>query len=550
MLARIGKSASRLRWRPYARPLLALAALLALAGFALYQPLRLWLLGERRYDAAAMREWVEEARVFRDTLPEMARAYLQALDHAGDVDPDRDPELLLEAGAIEENLRSLGDPPSKMYPGQLPLFPIIYRMVLTFDRAGKEPYAIAWDSELPRYPTQFQTLLHDFDPRIHLTMQYQVHAYNRRQHDEQVAARRFRWVGILAAGGLLLAGIWIYLVQRQERERSFAEAGAKTMLEEAKQRGLEEELRRREAEQKQEQTQRQLLEQQLAREEAERQAWELKSSLFANIGIMAGSYAHNIKNLLVRPNDLLHRCLESDGVSTEQSQMLEEVRHTLGTVTQRLQEILRTVSRDPSKSEPIRLDLNLVTGELSRTWQSLARERWKLQLDVVLAAEPLWIEMDASQLQQALENLLFNARDAVAEMRGLRQASVRQNTALNSSERKSALIAAAGWVGNIVLRTFRENRWAVLEVQDDGVGMADEVRQRCTEPHFSTKRNNALFEGNATGMGLGLSFVSAILKIHGASLEIESGPLQGALFRVRFPLAGEPTTKSREPREN
>ena len=164
MLARIGKSAARLHWRPYTRPLLALAALLALAGLALYQPLRVWLLGERRYDAAAMREWVEEARVFRDTLPEMARHYLQALDHAGDIDPDRDPELLLEAGAIEENLRSLGDPPSKMYPGQLPLFPIIYRMVLTFDRPGKEPYEIAWDSELPRYPTQFQTLFHDFDP--------------------------------------------------------------------------------------------------------------------------------------------------------------------------------------------------------------------------------------------------------------------------------------------------------------------------------------------------------------------------------------------------
>src|SRR5258708_5651409 len=168
-----------------------------------------------------MREWVEEARVFRDTLPEMARAYLRALDKAGDVDPERDPELLLEAGAIEENLRSLGDPPSKMYPGQLPLFPIIYRMELKFDRVGKEPDSIAWDSELPRHPTQFQTLHHDFDPRIHLMLQFQVHAYNRRQHDEQVAARRFRWIAILATGGVLLAAIWIYLVQRQERERQF-----------------------------------------------------------------------------------------------------------------------------------------------------------------------------------------------------------------------------------------------------------------------------------------------------------------------------------------
>ena len=539
MPASIGKSASRLPWRPYARPLLVLATLLALAGTALYQPIRVWLLGERRYDAAAMREWVEEARVFRDTLPEMARTYLRALDLAGEVDPNRDPELLLEAGAIEENLRSLGDPLSKMYPGQLPLFPIIYRMVLVFDRVGKDPYTIAWDSELPRYPTQFQTLTHDFDPRIHLTVQYQVHAYNRRQHDEQVAARRFRWIAMLAAGGVLLASFWIYFVQRKERERQTAEAGARNLLEAAKQRGLEEELRRREAEQKQEQTQRQLLEQQLAREEAERQAWELKSSLFANIGIMAGSYAHNIKNLLVRPNDLLHRCLESDGMSTDQSRMLEEVRHTLGTVTQRLQEILRTVSRDPSKSEPVRLDLNVVTAELGRSWHELARERWKVQLSVGLASEPLWIEIDVSQLQQALENLLFNARDAVAEMRGFRQARVRQDREISAIGRRAGLISAAGWIGTVKIRTRRQERWAILEVQDDGVGMSDEVRQRCLEPHFSTKRNNALFEGNATGMGLGLSFVAAIIKLHGASLEVESQPLQGALFRIRFPLAGE-----------
>ncbi len=46
--------------------------------------------------------------------------------------------------------------------------------------------------------------------------------------------------------------------------------------------------------------------------EAEKSALELKSQLYASIGIMAGSYAHNIKNLLVRPNDLLARCIESE----------------------------------------------------------------------------------------------------------------------------------------------------------------------------------------------------------------------------------------------
>jgi signal transduction histidine kinase len=44
-------------------------------------------------------------------------------------------------------------------------------------------------------------------------------------------------------------------------------------------------------------------------------------------------------------------------------------------------------------------------------------------------------------------------------------------------------------------------------------------------------------------MGLGLSFVVVILEHHGATLDIESEPLKGALFRVSFPLATEGARK-------
>src|SRR5262249_28077091 len=150
---------------------------------------------------------------------------------------------------------------------------------------------------------------------------------------------------------------------------------------------------------------------------AEGRALELRSQLYASIGIMAGSYAHNIKNLLVRPNDLLRRCLEADGLSTDQEFMLREVRQTLGTVTERLQQILRTVRRDPNRSELTRLDLNAIVRDLQQTWEDLAREKWKLRLTAETAQEPLWIEGDLSHIQQAVENLLFNARDATFEMR-------------------------------------------------------------------------------------------------------------------------------------
>src|SRR5262249_23156783 len=156
-------------------------------------------------------------------------------------------------------------------------------------------------------------------------------------------------------------------------------------------------------------------------------------------------------------------------------------------------------------------------------WGDMAREKWKLVLALELDPEPLWIEGDRSHLQQAMENLVFNARDATFEMRNHLREQARQTGRREGGEadRRQALIAAAPGKGEVVLRTRREGDRAVLEVRDNGIGMTEEVRRRCTETHFSTKRDNALFAGLSAGMGLGLSFVVVILEHHRAALEIE-----------------------------
>jgi signal transduction histidine kinase len=74
--------------------------------------------------------------------------------------------------------------------------------------------------------------------------------------------------------------------------------------------------------------------------------------------------------------------------------------------------------------------------------------------------------------------------------------------------------------------------------------MTEEVRQQCTQSHFSTKRDNALYEGLSAGMGLGLSFVAVVLEHHQAHLEIESQPLRGTTFRIRFPRIEAPPDPS------
>ena len=117
----------------------------------------------------------------------------------------------------------------------------------------------------------------------------------------------------------------------------------------------------------------------------------------------------------------------------------------------------------------------------------------------------------------------------------LREPGPPDRKAWKRGARTQALIDAAAWKGSVTLRTRREGDRAVLEVDDNGIGMTEEVRRRCTETHFTTKRDNALYEGNSTGMGLGLSFVVVILEHHRAKLEIDSEPLKGTRFRLEFP---------------
>lgn len=542
-------------------PVLVLAILVGWLGYFLYSQVNFW----QEADEYNLREWLNESRVFRKTLPELVREYLalrESLETApnsarGDAAVPFQPNdpvaeaLRTKAEEIREHLKALGNP-TKMNQGLLPLFPDIYRLEVRFRDGQAPPLPLVWDSNLPR-PRQPRSnrvgyleyrLLGDKDDRVTFCLEYQLHAFNKRQHDEKERQARTALVSLLTVAAILLAVAWVYDFLRRERERALQRLKEQQQIEHAEKLVLENELRRQEAESRQQEMERTLLEQRLEAAqlsnraaEAERQTLELKSQLYASIGIMAGSYAHNIKNLLVRPNDLLRRCLEADGLSADQGQMLHEVRQTLGTVTERLQQILRTVRRDPNRSEMTRVDLNGVVREIHRTWEDLAREKWKLTLHLELGAEPLPIEADLSHLQQAAENLLFNARDATFEMRNHLRDQARQATDFSPQRRRQALIDAAAWRGSVTVRTYRSEDRAILEVRDNGIGMTEEVRRRCTETHFSTKRDNALYEGYTAGMGLGLSFVVVILEHHQATLEIESQPRQGALFRVRFPLA-------------
>ncbi len=114
----------------------------------------------------------------------------------------------------------------------------------------------------------------------------------------------------------------------------------------------------------------------------------------------------------------------------------------------------------------------------------------------------------ANELEQVLLNLLKNAAQAI-------------HLRADDSE-----------PGRIILRTRLNPPWAEIQVEDNGIGMSENVRKRTFEPFFTTKEI-----GQGTGLGLSVSYF-IITNNHKGQMEVHSTPGQGTCFTLRLPLAG------------
>ncbi|MCQ9424335.1 ATP-binding protein [Pseudomonas sp. LJDD11] len=112
----------------------------------------------------------------------------------------------------------------------------------------------------------------------------------------------------------------------------------------------------------------------------------------------------------------------------------------------------------------------------------------------------------ANELEQVLLNLLKNAAQAIHQRP-------------ENSE-----------PGRITLRTRLNPPWAEIQVEDNGIGMTENVRKRTFEPFFTTKEI-----GQGTGLGLSVSYF-IITNNHKGQMEVQSTIGQGTCFTLRLPL--------------
>ncbi len=128
-------------------------------------------------------------------------------------------------------------------------------------------------------------------------------------------------------------------------------------------------------------------------------------------------------------------------------------------------------------------------------------------IEALAAGLPL-VFADPHQIQQVLLNLIINAEQAMLSAHGR---------------------------GTLVCRSWHdpEREAVVLEVNDDGPGVPDEVQPKVFDPFFTTKE-----VGKGTGLGLTVAY--AILQEHGGRISLRSSPTQGASFFVELPARGGP----------
>ncbi|MEO1436665.1 MAG: ATP-binding protein [Bacteroidota bacterium] len=83
--------------------------------------------------------------------------------------------------------------------------------------------------------------------------------------------------------------------------------------------------------------------------------------------------------------------------------------------------------------------------------------------------------------------------------------------------------------GTISIHTRSNDQIAIIEIEDDGIGMPEDVKRQIFEPFFTTKEF-----GYGTGLGLSISF--GIIETHKGSLKVESAVNQGTTFTIKLPI--------------
>ena len=231
----------------------------------------------------------------------------------------------------------------------------------------------------------------------------------------------------------------------------------------------------------------------------------IESQKMEAIGRLVGSVSHDFNNLLTAIMVYCGLLTENLGSNDSARQHAQEIFAAAEQGSELVRQLL-SIARQ-RKLEPTLVSLSDVVGDLGDMLQRLIGEDIAMQ---VVGDQAGLVEVDRTQMQQAILNLALNARDAMPSGGRL--------TIRTGSETVSDG------------KAIPPGKYVLLSIEDTGCGMDPATRARIFEPFFSTKPQGK-------GTGLGLASVHAIVTQAGGHVEVSSRQGQGSRFDLYFPEA-------------
>ncbi|MFO1208284.1 MAG: PAS domain S-box protein [Amaricoccus sp.] len=227
-----------------------------------------------------------------------------------------------------------------------------------------------------------------------------------------------------------------------------------------------------------------------------------QSEKLTALGALLAGVAHELNNplsVVVGYSSMLREI----GCDPEMTARVEKIHAAAERCARIVRTFLAMARARPPRREPVLLG-EVVMGALELAAYGLRSADVDVTLDLPPGLPP--VHGDADQLHQVVVNLVVNAQQALLG---------------RPSPRRLAISGRA------------EGADVILEVTDNGPGMAADVAKRAFEPFFTTKPQGV-------GTGVGLSVCHGIVAAHGGRIELDTDRGKGARFRVRLPGSHAP----------
>jgi nitrogen-specific signal transduction histidine kinase/CheY-like chemotaxis protein len=227
-----------------------------------------------------------------------------------------------------------------------------------------------------------------------------------------------------------------------------------------------------------------------------------RAARLESLGVLAGGIAHDFNNLLTIIMGNLGLAMMEEKLSESTQHLLREIERGAGRARALTQQLL-TFAKG---GDPLRATVSLAALVNEVTENAL--QRTSVEKEIIVSPELWRVHADREQLEQALQNLVANALQAMPNGGRLRMELTNE---LLAAEAKPRL--AAG-------------KYVKMVVTDSGEGIAADVLPRIFDPYFTTRKN---------GNGLGLATVYSIVTKHHGWIEVRSSLGHGTTFLIWLP---------------